>query len=367
MKPILWILLAGLTAGLLILAGCKAHILDGPGMEGKSYTQIDQDTARQMMEKNDGHVVVDVRRQDEYDAGHIPGAILIPNESITDTPPAELPDKDQIILIYCRSGNRSKEAARKLFDMGYTKVYEFGGINSWPGETETAALTEPTLDREGAVLRFSSFDGGGPEYELTAEDPSLITWTAKREYGSDHHELETGSSYEMVYTIRGAKPGTTGVTVLGSSPIIEPISRKYVVTVDEALNVAVTPVRTLSRLFAYRNGSINYDSYTITPEEDGYLLTVNEEQTRRISRETADAVYAVYDKYGMEKWDGFHKSHSGVLDGEGFALEIALTDGTIIRASGDNAFPENYFDAMYELWTILTTAAQEPDTEEPAP
>ena len=81
-----------------------------------------------------GSVKVDVRRQDEYDAGHIPGAVLIPNEDIDAKPPAELPDLNQVILIYCRSGNRSKQAAQKLFDMGYTNIYEFGGINTWTGE-----------------------------------------------------------------------------------------------------------------------------------------------------------------------------------------------------------------------------------------
>jgi rhodanese-related sulfurtransferase len=90
-----------------------------------------------MMKKDDGHVIVDVRRQDEYDKGHIPGAVLIPNESISTVPPAQLPDRDQVILIYCRSGNRSKQAAQKLADMGYTNIYEFGGINTWTGEVVT--------------------------------------------------------------------------------------------------------------------------------------------------------------------------------------------------------------------------------------
>lgn len=103
-------------------------------MEKGSYIQIDQETAKEMMLRDDGHVIVDVRRQDEYDAGHIPGAILIPNESIGTERPEQLPNLDQIILVYCRSGNRSKQAAQKLFDMGYTNVYEFGGINTWTGE-----------------------------------------------------------------------------------------------------------------------------------------------------------------------------------------------------------------------------------------
>ncbi|MBR3243579.1 MAG: rhodanese-like domain-containing protein [Parasporobacterium sp.] len=122
---------------LFILTGC-AQKLDGDGMIGKTtYIQIDQEKAKEMMAVNDGHVIVDVRRADEYAAGHIHGAILIPNESIGTEKPEQLPDKDQIILIYCRSGNRSKQAAQKLADMGYTNIYEFGGINTWTGEVVT--------------------------------------------------------------------------------------------------------------------------------------------------------------------------------------------------------------------------------------
>ena len=87
-----------------------------------------------MMATDGTQIVVDVRTQEEYDYGHIPGAICIPNESIGDKQPAELPDLDQIILVYCRSGRRSKEASQKLADIGYTRVYEFGGIIDWTGE-----------------------------------------------------------------------------------------------------------------------------------------------------------------------------------------------------------------------------------------
>ena len=102
-----------------------------------TYTQISQEEARKMMELDDGHIIVDVRRQDEYDEGHIPGAICIPNESIGCDSPEALPDYDQIILIYCRSGRRSKEAAGKLAGMGYTNIYEFGGILDWMGDIVT--------------------------------------------------------------------------------------------------------------------------------------------------------------------------------------------------------------------------------------
>ena len=121
-----------LLAVLLCLTGCTAE-------EKMAYRQISQEEAKSMMIRDDGHVIVDVRRRDEYDSGHIPGAILIPNESIGAEQPEQLPDKDQVILVYCRSGRRSKEAAQKLADMGYTNVYEFGGMIDWSGEITTDA------------------------------------------------------------------------------------------------------------------------------------------------------------------------------------------------------------------------------------
>ena len=116
---------------IICLTGCGAKA------QTSAYRQIDQGTAKDMMKADDGHIVVDVRRQDEYDAGHIPGAVLIPNESIGTEKPEELPDLNQTILVYCRSGNRSKQAAQKLADMGYANVYEFGGIIDWTGEIVT--------------------------------------------------------------------------------------------------------------------------------------------------------------------------------------------------------------------------------------
>ena len=137
----------------LLLTACSSgpQVMDGEDMV-RSYTQISQDEAKKMMEQDGTQIIVDVRMQEEYDSGHIPGAICIPNESIGTEPPEELPDFDQIILIYCRSGNRSKQAAQKLFDMGYINVYEFGGINDWTGEvvtkepdTDTSQESEPEM------------------------------------------------------------------------------------------------------------------------------------------------------------------------------------------------------------------------------
>ena len=93
--------------------------------------------AKEWMDEDESVVVVDVRTKEEYEAGHIPGALLIPNETIENTPPEELPDKSAKILIYCRSGNRSYQASLKLLEMGYDFIYDFGGINTWPYEIVT--------------------------------------------------------------------------------------------------------------------------------------------------------------------------------------------------------------------------------------
>ena len=109
---------------IILLSGCTAS----QSRTDATYTQITQEEAKVMMDKNDGHIIVDVRRQDEYDTGHIPDAVLIPNESIADKQPEELPNLDQIILVYCRSGRRSHEAALKAEKQGL-KVWDMkGGI-----------------------------------------------------------------------------------------------------------------------------------------------------------------------------------------------------------------------------------------------
>lgn len=124
-----WI--AGIAA-LFLLTGC------GVSEEPKdSYRQIPMAEAAKIMEEETGYILLDVRTQAEYDQGHIPGAVCIPNETIGTEELPELPDKEQKILVYCRSGNRSKQAAAKLVQLGYGNVVEIGGINSWPGEIVT--------------------------------------------------------------------------------------------------------------------------------------------------------------------------------------------------------------------------------------
>ena len=126
MKKILPIFLVA-----LLLAGCAAPV------EEITYRQVNMDEAITMMEEGSGYIILDVRTPEEFAQKHIPGAINVANETIGTDEIPELPDKDQLILVYCRSGNRSKQASEKLVALGYTNIVEFGGINDWPGETVT--------------------------------------------------------------------------------------------------------------------------------------------------------------------------------------------------------------------------------------
>ena len=118
---------------ILLLAGCA----DTTGDENNAtYKQITMSEAVEMMESESNYIILDVRRPDEFAAGHIPNAVNIPNESIGADEIDELPDKDRLILVYCRSGNRSKQASEKLVRLGYTNIVEFGGILDWKGEIE---------------------------------------------------------------------------------------------------------------------------------------------------------------------------------------------------------------------------------------
>ena len=118
---------------------------DASGNAKGTFTQIKAEEVFRIRETESDYIILDVRTQEEYDAGHIPDAICIPNEIIQAFKPdggntviEGLPDKEQKILIYCRSGNRSKQAAQKLADLGYTQIYEFGGIRDWPGKIVTS-------------------------------------------------------------------------------------------------------------------------------------------------------------------------------------------------------------------------------------
>ena len=128
MKKLIFLLLA-----VLLLTACGQ---DKENDQGAVYVNITAEEAKQIMDNEEGYIILDVRTQEEYDQGHIPGAIVISHEEIAEKAEDVLTDKNQLILVYCRSGRRSKIAAEALVELGYTNIKEFGGIIDWPYETE---------------------------------------------------------------------------------------------------------------------------------------------------------------------------------------------------------------------------------------
>ena len=120
------------------LTGCSNSVnTPNTASDSNTYQQITAEEAANMMQSETDYIILDVRTAQEYASGHIPGAVNKPNETIASEAIQQLPDKEQLILVYCRSGNRSKQAAGKLVDLGYTNIVEFGGINDWSGEVVT--------------------------------------------------------------------------------------------------------------------------------------------------------------------------------------------------------------------------------------
>ena len=128
MKKLVFLLLA-----VMMLTACGQ---DKENDQGAAYLNITAEEAKQIMDTEEGYIILDVRTQEEYDEGHIPGAIVISHEEIAEKAEDVLTDKDQLILVYCRSGRRSKLAAEALVELGYTNIKEFGGIIDWPYEVE---------------------------------------------------------------------------------------------------------------------------------------------------------------------------------------------------------------------------------------
>ena len=127
------LLFAALAASLALLSGCALSKTKADTAEDMTYHKLSAEEAYEMMASQEV-VVVDVRTREEYDGGHIENAVLVSNESISSEMPEALPDKEATLLVYCRSGRRSKDAAQKLLKLGYQSVYDFGGIIDWPYE-----------------------------------------------------------------------------------------------------------------------------------------------------------------------------------------------------------------------------------------
>jgi rhodanese-related sulfurtransferase len=160
------------AALILLLSGCgqtgTGSAASGPAAETSAQSgprTISAEEAHRQIQSGGELVVLDVRTAEEYAQAHIPGAILVPNEDIGDAPLKQLPVLDTEILVYCRSGNRSAQAAAKLSALGYTNVYDLGGIRDWPYETEAGAWSPK--EKSGTLASFSAFDLNGVERDET--------------------------------------------------------------------------------------------------------------------------------------------------------------------------------------------------------
>lgn len=199
-------------AAAALMAVC---ILIGCGEKTSAYRSVSQSEAMAMMESETDYVILDVRRPDEFETKHIPGAVNIPNETITDTMPAELDDLSQLIFVYCRSGNRSRQAAQKLAGMGYTNIVEIGGIETWPGEITEGkeiqeALTKNDLildgctpgETDGITLTAESFACPNLEMVLTNQSGSTFAYGSAftLEINDNGEWKETEQSRQMMWT-----------------------------------------------------------------------------------------------------------------------------------------------------------------------
>ena len=128
-------LVSGCTAAVKSPAETQAPAADAD--MGAVYHSITPEEAKALLDGQEDVILLDVREQSEFDAGHIPGAVLLPSGYVSTRAAEVLPDKDQTILVYCRSGNRSRTAANTLVNLGYTQVYDLGGIMNWPYEVVT--------------------------------------------------------------------------------------------------------------------------------------------------------------------------------------------------------------------------------------
>ncbi len=158
----------------LLLSGCSSGTQN-------SWQSISQAEAAEIMQNEKNIIILDVRTEKEFYDEHISGAVNLPNESIGSQPPALLPDKDQVILVYCRSGNRSKQAAQKLADLGYTGIKEFGGINTWTGPKESITdMIQPVMMLDAHSPSVSD----GISLEVTGWSRGMLVVMLKNQSGS---------------------------------------------------------------------------------------------------------------------------------------------------------------------------------------
>ncbi len=201
--------IAAAVLAVFTLAGCGKE-------KENTYRSISQEEALAMMASEKDYIILDVRRPDEYAETHLPEAVNVPNETIAGSQPSELPDLNQLIFVYCRSGNRSKQAAEKLAAMGYTNVVEIGGIMTWPGrieegeemqnafvKTDLIMDTHKDGEKDGVTLRLEEFAYPLMKVVLSNQSGKPFTYGSAfvLEMNDNGEWKETEKSREMMWTM----------------------------------------------------------------------------------------------------------------------------------------------------------------------
>lgn len=218
------------------------------------------------------------------------------------------------------------------------------------------SFAEPCNAESSAVLVFESFDGGGPQYEVSGFDESIVSLGVARKYNKEDHEMMAGSAYNVIMTFTGQKPGNTTAHISCFSPIADNWERDYDITVDRNLNVTVKERPYVVKLRMTRGGFRIFSVYEV--RFDGLDYTLHKESAfgdayQNLKPDVNQKVMEIISKYDVFSWDGFDKDNRWVLDGEDFIFNLALSDGTEVYATGSNKFPENYREVFSELEALF--------------
>ncbi len=210
---------------------------------------------------------------------------------------------------------------------------------------------------------FSSFDGGGPSYNVIIEDQSILSYSSRIQYYKADHDLMTGAGYDEIMTFKGLKAGTTRMTIQARSPIAENYDELYSVTVDESLNVSMERINLVSEMLLERFGNTT-KTYQIVRENMSHGLLKDYEFVGILKPETIVQLTELIKAQNIGSWNGFQRTDLeledkifyGEADGECFSLRIEFDDSSVIEAAGSNAFPENYDRFTEELDRLLSEA-----------
>ena len=205
---------------------------------------------------------------------------------------------------------------------------------------------------DNTVLTYPVNEIGGPEYSVFIKDPSVISCSSEIQY-----DEKTDEPFKEVFSIAGLKPGETDMTISARSQLLENFDAEYKVTVDEQLNVNLTTDRKLASLRLSRSPMTMSRVYEIYLAGDKYTLYIDNTMMFEPDPQTVPMLTQIIDERNLFTWDGFDDSDPYILDGESFSFRAVFTNGDCIRATGNNAFPKDYYPSTTDMEMLLENAA----------